>query len=411
MNIIVLIKQSRSAFLLLVLLVFGQLLWLAPAQAHVARVTAEFTPNQNNPNNRTFTNTSPITGVCGNAHRQWCIDNKIASIATGFSTADAKKQGSGVVDHGRGSLYFSLPEQRSITVVSDTGETAELFLRITGFAFRYGQPDPNLLSGTRDLRGCRELYGNLNYSDNIFRILGRNDNGAGGRSSCAYEMLAATEFSFVGADILYELETPEPLNMKNGIYRATTNYTMGGLGSDIDFGDGVSGGDPNLRLEFTLTVNHLFAIDFAPGYETVNLQPLGGWNQWQEFGKVPATLRRDVPFRVSGSTDFAVDINCEYTMPDGRCGISNGPSTVPLDIAITMPGLMGHKGGMIAEALNYTLQKDVFVPRFSPMREGAVFQRSSYLRFEVNGDPIKEMVTHPSTEYKGRVTVIFDANM
>ena len=168
---------------------------------------------------------------------------------------------------------------------------------------------------------------------------------------------------------------------------------------------------PWVNINFQLTVNHMFALDFAPGYETVNLQPLGGWNQWQEFGKVPATLRRDVPFRVSGSTDFAVDINCEYTMPDGRCGISNGPSTVPLDIAITMPGLMGHKGGMIAEALNYTLQKDVFVPRFSPMREGAVFQRSSYLRFEVNGDPIKEMVTHPSTEYKGRVTVIFDANM
>ena len=412
MNIIVLIKQSRSAFLLLVLLVFGQLLWLAPAQAHLARVTAEFTPNQNNPNNRTFTNTSPITGVCGNAHRQWCIDNKIASIATGFSTADAKKQGSGVVDHGRGSLYFSLPEQRSITVVSDTGETAELFLRITGFAFRYGQPDPNLLSGTRDLRGCRELYGNANYSDSIFRILGRNDNGAGGRSSCAYEMLAATEFSFVGTDILYELETPEPLNMKNGIYRATTNYTMGGLGSDIDFGDGVSGGDPNLRLEFTLTVNHMFALDFPPGSETVNLQPLGGWNQWQEHGKVPATLRRDVRFRVSGSTPFSVNLNCEHTMADGRCGISNGPSTVPLDVSINMPGFVGRTDFSIAEALNFSLKQESGpLPHFSSPREGAVFQRSSYLRFEVSGDPVKEMVLHPNTQYKGRVTVIFDANM
>jgi len=57
------------------------------------------------------------------------------------------------------------------------------------------------------------------------------------------------------------------------------------------------------------------------------------------------------------------------------------------------------------------LQLVVFVPRFCPMRVGAVFQGSSYLRFVVNGDPIKEMVTHPSTEYKGRVTVIFDANI
>lgn len=44
MNIIVLIKQSRSALLLLVLLVLGQLVWLAPARAVTVGVFAEFTP-------------------------------------------------------------------------------------------------------------------------------------------------------------------------------------------------------------------------------------------------------------------------------------------------------------------------------------------------------------------------------
>ena len=411
MNIIVLIKQSRSALLLLVLLVLGQLAWLAPARAVTVGVFAEFTPSLNNPNNKTFTNTSPLSGVCSGTHKDWCKANNVFSIGV---PSTGTKRGNGVADFGRGSIYYGLPEQRIITVTSGTGETAEVIFRITGMAFRlrhYDLPENGWVSDLSELRGCSRVYSNNDSASNIMRIITRDDNGAGGRSVCAFKMLADREFSNWSWDIIYEIETPEPLNMKNGVYHGATSYSRGGAGTDFDMGDGAFFDDPMVNINFQLTVNHMFALDFAPGYETVNLQPLGGWNQWQEFGKVPATLRRDVPFRVSGSTDFAVDINCEYTMPDGRCGISNGPSTVPLDIAINMPGLMGHRGGMIAEALNYPLQKDVFVPRFSPMREGAVFQRSSYLRFEVNGDPIKEMVTHPSTEYKGRVTVIFDANM
>ncbi|RUT39900.1 hypothetical protein WG29040_06190 [Pseudomonas sp. PAMC 29040] len=411
MNIIVLIKHSRSALLLLVLLVLGQLVWLAPARAVTVGVYAEFTPSLNNPNNKTFTNTSPLSGVCSNAHKDWCKANNVFSIGI---PSTGTKRGNGVADFGRSSIFFGLPEQRVITVVSDTGETADVIFRITGMAFRYvhgDMPEDGWRSDLTEIRGCRIAFSNNNHTNSLMRIIMRDDNGAGGRSSCAFKMLADREFGNYAWDIVYEIETPEPLNMKNGVYKGIAHYTRGGAGADFDMGDGATFADPFVYIGFQLTVNHLFAIDFAPGYETVNLQPLGGWNQWQEFGKVPATLRRDVPFRVSGSTDFAVDINCEYTMPDGRCGISNGPSTVPLDIAITMPGLVGHKGGMIAEALNYPLQKDVFVPRFSPMREGAVFQRPSYLRFEVNGDPIKEMVTHPSTEYKGRVTVIFDANI
>ena len=99
-------------------------------------------------------------------------------------------------------------------------------------------------------------------------------------------------------------------------------------------------------------------------------------------------------------------------MPDSRCGISNCPSTVPLDVAITMPWFLGRAGLGFAQALNYPLIQSVTQPpRFSPKGVEAVFQRRSFLRFEVNGEPIKEMVTHPDTQYKGRVTVIFDADM
>lgn len=413
MNIKLLVKYNPAGLVLFMVLMVGQLVWQASAQATSIIISAEFTPSRNNPNNKTFTNTSRLTGVCSNTHAAWCQANNVFSVATGVSS-ESTKMGNGVTDHGRGSIYFDMPEQRIITVTSDAGEVATLNLRITGMAFRYGHTDlpvDGWRSDTSDLRGCREVFGNLNVTNSIMRIIMRNDNGAGGCSSCSYGMLADREFEYHGLDIIYELETPEPLNIKNGIYRGASTYTRGGLGRDLDMGDGVNIPDPYLNIHFELTVNHIFALEFPPGSETAILQPLGGWSQWTDYKKVPATLRKDQHFTVSGSTNFSVNLNCEYLMPDGRCGISNGVSTVPLDVAITMPGFLGRADLGFAEALNYPLtQSFTHVPRFSP-KDGATFQRRSYLRFEVNGDPIKEMVTHPGTQYKGRVTVIFDADM
>ena len=413
MNIKSLIKYNPAGLILLVVLLVGQLVWQAPVQATTIQISAEFTPSRNNPNNKTFTNTSRLTGVCSNTHAAWCKQNNVFSVATGVGV-ESTKMGNGVTDHGRGSIYFDMPEQRTITVTSDAGEVATLNLRITGMAFRYyhtGLPENGWVSDTSELRGCREVFGNNNVTNSIMRIIMRNDNGAGGRSSCSYGMLADREFEYFALDIIYELETPEPLNMKNGIYRGSSRYTRGGLGMDLDMGDGVNIPDPYLYINFELTVNHMFALEFPPGSETAVLQPLGGWSQWTDYKKVPATLRKDQHFTVSGSTNFSVNLSCEFPMPDGRCGISNGVSTVPLDVAITMPGFLGRIGMGFMEAVDYPLTASpIDVPRFSP-KEGAVFQRRSYLRFEVNDEPIKEMVTHPGTQYKGRVTVIFDADM
>lgn len=412
MNIKFLIKYNPAGLILLMVLLVGQMVWQASAQAATTLLTAEFTPNRNNPNNKTFTNTTRVTGVCANTHLDWCKSNNVFSIGMGIGNPSTKK-GNGVEDFGRGSIYFNMPEQRTITVTSDAGETATLILRITGMAFRYNHQLGNgqMPSDLSELRGCTQIFTNSNSSNTIMRIIRRDDNGAGGRGSCAYKMLADTDFTMPSLDLIYEIETPEPLNMKNGIYRGYTHYSMGGFGSDFDMGDGVSLLDSSQYLRFELTVNHMFSLEFPPGSETAVLQPLGGWSQWTDYKKVPATLRKDQHFTVSGSTNFSVNLSCEFPLPDGRCGISNGVSTVPLDVAITMPGFLGRLDLGFAEALDYPLTQSLaHVPRFSP-KDGAVFQRRSYLRFEVNGEPIKEMVTHPGTQYKGRVTVIFDADM
>ena len=413
MNIKFLIKYNPAGLILLMVLLVGQLVWQVPVQAHSRLISAEFTPNRNNPNNRTFTDTSPLSGVCSNAHQALCKYLGLFSISTGVSR-ESTKRGNGVEDFGRGSAYFSLPEQRTITVTSDTGETATLNLRITGLAFRYadvGRPEDYVRSELNESRGCRIVLNNGDNQGSMLRMFIRDDGGAGGRSDCSFKMLGDKEYQFHGFDIIYELETPEPLNMKNGVYRGSSLYTMGGAGRDIDVGDGVNIADPLLYMNFVLTVNHMFALEFPPGSETAVLQPLGGWSQWTDYKKVPATLRKDQHFTVSGSTNFSVNLSCEFPMPDGRCGISNGVSTVPLDVAITMPGFLGRLDLGFAEALDYPLTQSLaHVPRFSP-KDGAVFQRRSYLRFEVNGEPIKEMVTHPGSQYKGRVTVIFDADI
>ena len=406
------IKYNPAGLILLVVLLVVQLVWQASAQAVTVQVSAEFTPSRNNPNNRTFTNTSNVSGVCSGAHKDLCRSLGVFSINMRSSVTDSgTKMGDGVRGYGRGSLYFGLPGPRTITVTSDTGETATVIFRIVGAAFRiHAEDTPMPVSDVRSYRGCREAFGNAEYQTNIMRIM-LADNGGSSQSACAFEMLGDGLYSFSARDLVYEIETPEPLNMKNGIYRGVSSYSVGGMGHDFDYGDGVNIVDPSLNIEFALTVNHMFALEFPPGSDTAVLQPLGGWSQWTDYKKVPATLRKDQHFTVSGSTNFSVNLSCEFPMPDGRCGISNGVSTVPLDVAITMPGFLGRIGMGFMEAVDYPLTASpIDVPRFSP-KEGAVFQRRSYLRFEVNGEPIKEMVTHPGTQYKGRVTVIFDADM
>ena len=158
MNIKSLIKYNPAGLILLVVLLVGQLVWQAPVQATTILISAEFTPSRNNPNNKTFTNTSRLTGVCSNAHAAWCKQNNVFSVATGVGS-ESTKIGSGVTDHGRGSIYFDMPEQRTITVTSDAGEVATLNLRITGMAFRYAHTDlpvDGWFSDTSELRGARK---------------------------------------------------------------------------------------------------------------------------------------------------------------------------------------------------------------------------------------------------------------
>ena len=412
MNIKFLIKCNPAGLILLMVLLVGQLVWQAAAEAASITLSAEFTPNRNNPNNRTFTNTTHQSGVCSNSHQAVCNQLGILGLNLGVK---GSKTGDGVTGYGRGSAYLGMPAVRTVMVTSDAGETADVALRVTGMAFRYRTYEDgfSLRSDLSNVQGaCSQVYTNGNSTENMMRIVLRNDGGASGPTHCSHPMLAAAEFNISALDIMYAIDTPDPLNMKNGVYRASGSYSVGGLGSDIDIGDGAVLDDSIVNYDLTLTVNHMFALEFPPGSETAVLQPLGGWSQWTDYKKVPATLRKDQHFTVSGSTNFSVNLDCEYTMPDGRCGISNGPSTVPLDVSITMPGLLGRRDLGFAEALDFPLiQSPIHVPRFAPKDGGAVFQRRSYLRFEVNGEPIKEMVTHPGTQYKGRVTVIFDAGI
>ena len=402
------LQPRRSGTLLLLVLGFVLFVWQPLARASNIAISAEFTPSRNHPGNNAFTNTTRVSGVCSSTHAALCKSLGLWSIDTRIK---GTKTGDGIRDHGRGSIYFGLPESRDILVTSDKGETVALTLRITGVAFRYANPSASR-SELGVPRGCSAVFSNADWATSIMRIMIRNDNGEAGRSTCAYESLNAMTYTIWAFDIVYALETPKPLDMKAGTYTGATSYTVGGLGADIDLGDGAAPDDTQLNVYFTLKVNHLFSLEFPPGSDRAVLQPLGGWQQWTEHGKVPNTLRKDMQFQVSGSINFSVNLRCEYLLVDRRCGISNGHGApVPLDVAITMPGFVGRKDSFWGDAHDYPLlQSSTEPPRFHP-REGSVFSRSSYLRFDVRGEPIKEMVKYPGTLYKGSVVVVFDVDL
>ncbi len=195
--------------------------------------------------------------------------------------------------------------------------------------------------------------------------------------------------------------------MKNGVYTGELRYSIGS-GQQIDIGKGRYNHD-SITFKFELTVDHKFQLDFPPGSERVLLQPPGGWSQWANQGRTPPALRREMPFRLWSSGPFMVYLSdCEYRVA-GQCGIhnTNDNHTVPLEVAVTLPGIIAESTGSFVH--KQLLGTDKFTAERLSSASYIVNQRS-LLHFEVGQASVAEMMRYPGGNYKGNVTVMFDSD-
>lgn len=381
--------------------VFALLALPIAASASTVTITADFTPDTHNPGSRLFKNTTPVSGLCNSVHLNTCRARGIFSVDTGIRGTKTTI-GSG----NRNNFYFGMPGRREIRVQDSEGNSHSLILRITGMGFRY--QSPNGSSGGPGMNSCAVVLTNYGAGTNAMRLFVRPDEGDSAFACWSGSVSNQADRVIHELDIVYSLETPDPFGMKSGHYRGETTYTVGDVGADIDLGGGANPDSNTLTLKFDLTVNHAFRLSFPPGSDRAVLAPVGGWSQWVGGGRPPSALRRDLPFSVSSSGRFTVGLACQ--IPSGlRCAIREQASgaQVPIDIAVTMPSMTNVRTGepAVAHPLLALPVKD----RALFGNDGYVQSHPSRLHFEVAGDPLRTMLSKPGTQWKGDVTVIFDA--
>lgn len=380
------------------------------AGAADVHITAEFKPDLNDPSVRTFTNTTPWTGVCAQGHMERCRQNNWWSIDT---TLRGSKDAVRVTDWGPDGFYIRMPPPRTVQVTSEDGaSTFDLDLRIIGAAMRYTDEEGDgaeHIASSGSARGCDfGIIGHGPYT--LMRMLLRRDGGQGS-ATCSLHWVNTNNYAIPMLDFVYALDTPAPLDMRSGIYTGSTVYSFGGTGegTDFDLGNGIALTDRLVHVHFRLDVQHAFRLDIPPGSDRALLVPKGGWRGWTEEGIVPATLERELAFGVSSSGRFSVTLQCQYPQPDGRCGIRNttvDAEDAPLDVSVTLPGFRDVASG--AAAVEVRLNSLGAPPVFGA--DTVVIGRPARLRLAVQGVPVQAMLANPGTRYRGDVTVVFDAD-
>lgn len=387
-----------------------------PAAAADVHISASFKADPRNPNQRTFTNTTPWgPSICGGGHIPKCEAEGLWSVATNVG---GTKTSMGTTGHQRDSAHFSWPEAQTVTVRDvTTGMEYPLEFRVIGIGFRYAWTGGNYWDNgmtTARPRNCQERLHNASaWNRTAMRLI----TGSAGARQCSYDWLAARtkgdppyEYTIQAFDLVYALDASSPLQMRSGTYVGRLDYSIGGAGADFDLGDGVALSDDSITIHFNLTVEHAFELVLPPDSGRAILAPMGGWTQWTDHGRVPTMLRRDLPFEISSSGRFSVSLQCQWDQPDGRCGLANrtvpDAPHAPLDILLSMPGMRDANSG--AEAIDFPLTMTMPKPLFSA--DHFVIGRRSRLDFQVSGQPLQQMLDHPGSHYSGDVTVVFDAD-
>lgn len=413
------IKSSKSALAMLAAGMLGTFSLPDQVQAAEIELLASFRPSALDPTKNTFQNDTPNTGVCH-------ISPNVCSGMQGVRSflTDLKVQyGPFVVGAPESrQATFTIPaQQREVEVLNEKGESAVVVFRLILFGGRYVLP-----------RTAAELTGGGSHGQlwdsGSWLYAPAPCNYAGGgtlgpyhynfawamRTSASLTCTKSTRYDFSsmrleGVSYAYEMHSPNPLAMRNGVYTGSLRLSVG-QGGDISFGENGTPSESELILNFTLTVAHEFQVNFPSASPQVNLVPIGGWEQWTQYGKAPSSLRQELPFSLTSSSPFSVALRCEHDAGEG-CGIAENVSgtVVPLDVDLTMPGMT--ETATNRPARNYLLRREHADtdPMFAP--DGYLVGRPSNLRFAVNGAGLTEMLSRPGTQWQGDVTIVFDTEL
>ncbi|MGU5652694.1 hypothetical protein [Aeromonas allosaccharophila] len=226
-----------------------------------------------------------------------------------------------------------------------------------------------------------------------------------GPSECYYnsQLGDGTSYTVDWLNYGFRIKSPNPLTMSNGKYTGSVKI-MVGRNQDIDLGDAIYSGSTEHELKFTLTVRHQLKVDFpkgdSDGHSQVTLLPPGGWINWMHNGKrEPSILQQDLPFRIWFSAPFTVALRCQHQWGT-ECGLKDSKGrTVPLKTYYV---------NSVNEMTLLTTSQYKFV---LPVQGKPIINAARAIRFQVVGGTVTEMMKYPGSNFKGDVTLIFDASI
>ncbi|MFM5867819.1 hypothetical protein [Aeromonas caviae] len=374
-------------------------------QAATLQLTAEYKPSISNPGNLSFTNTTPISGYC-QQFPTYCPEGGFSITIPELGATKRYISASG--DMKKHHPYIKLDSRLRHVVLTDrrTGESIEASFRLSLAAMKViGDLSGSFMNGTGlyPVGGCtrgtgvglgsgqyvfgwgypafvQECYRELNPSPDVDRAVSLNDISVG-----------------------YELVIDSPTGIYNGMYEGELVYSVGDNG-DIDLG-AESYSDSELKIQIQAKVEHAFHLQFPPGSERLVLAPEGGWAKWLNSGQQPTRLGRDLDFFLTASGPFSVQLMCQ-PIHSQHCGLRHEEDVVPLEIKLTLP------------ALNSTTDEEVKafplvvgMLEFFHVGTNPVFSKRSTLHMWVERSGVETMFRQPGSTWRGRVTLLFDAEL
>lgn len=390
-------------------------------------ITASFSPSMENPENNTFTNTTPPGGFCGN----WpgTCAGKLFSVLTNVNNTANSPQIVVSDADPRDHIYFKLPPLKNIEVTNESGDKHAISFSFSHISAKmWNVPTPGSGWGNSSFStpsgGCSHVTtawaGGAFYSW-IWKV-----NNPASPAAC-YKQRTASDVDISSAymneiAVGYILSTRSPQTMAGGVYTGTATYTIG-PGMDIDFGNKWTPSDTLLQVNFTLTVNHELKLTATADNQAVSLQPCASgrictadegaanWERWMVTRVTPELTGRS-HFNLSSSGAFTVYLQCEQQIgSDCALKSDNTPAqTVPVQTLLTLPNnIVDHATGSTVSKRRLTVGRDVTNNIFVTRRFGQ--NQGGSVDFLVGQKDVDTMLkTRPDT-YRGAVTVVFDPHI
>lgn len=371
-------------------------------------ITASFRPSATNPNYDSFTNETPQSGYCANYP---CLPGAF-SILTGLVVNNRVINSNDTSDMRLHTYQKLRSEWREVSLFhrgSGRFITFDFRLNLVGQRFyrptsSWATTDFNNAGGSPQ-GGCTGKNGMV--STNVYLFAWVHPETSSSVCTKHISNIDRSDVTLNQISVGYELRSKNPMTMPNGIFAGSIEYSIG-RGADIDLGEG-DYSDSVLRINITATIEHELKVT-PLGSTRINLQPQGGWDDWNQSGAASVKLNGRGHFTTVASSPLSISVECTHSILNA-CALQMDGSTekAPVLVNLTMPGMRIRETGAPVT--------DVFIPLYRGGVVGMLIEPErpvndiSSVDFTIGEAGSALMVKHPGSTWRGSATLIFDSEL